>query len=386
MKIIFSDQCIPKEITKSIFLAGPSPRDKTTFDWRHDAVAYLKEMNFDGTVFIPTPEDRFYGGDDSSDWSYDNQIKWECDCRHVADIIVFWIPRSVKGGMPAFVTNIEFGEDLSSGKIVYGRPDTAERCSYLDKRYSDLGYVFFNTLESTLNHAVSELKDGSYRTNGEVYVPLFIWNSQPFQEWYSKVKKVGNRLDYAKVLHHFKIKNKHLFSFILQVKIWIESEQRYKENEFVFSRKNISTVLAYHKSEQDTHIVLVKEFRSSVNNSEGFVYELPGGSAVEEINALTNAQHELSEETGLFVSDIDRFKYVGSKQVAATLSSYKCDLYKVELTDTEISLLIKNSKENETFGAKEDSEKTYISIVSLKELGNYPVDFAALGMIYSANL
>ena len=39
--IIFSDETMPKEITKSIFLAGPSPRSSDVYDWRHIALDIL---------------------------------------------------------------------------------------------------------------------------------------------------------------------------------------------------------------------------------------------------------------------------------------------------------------------------------------------------------
>ena len=41
--IIFSDQKIPKEITKSVFLAGPSPRTKDILDWRHEALSLFEK-------------------------------------------------------------------------------------------------------------------------------------------------------------------------------------------------------------------------------------------------------------------------------------------------------------------------------------------------------
>lgn len=114
-----------------MFLAGPSPREKSVIDWRIEAIRILQEIHFDGEVFIPIPEKRFYGGDDSAEWTYDTQIEWECAARHVADKIVFWVPRDIENGIPAFTTNVEFGEDLHSGKMLYGRPEQAEKCRYL---------------------------------------------------------------------------------------------------------------------------------------------------------------------------------------------------------------------------------------------------------------
>ena len=390
MQLVFSDHPVPSIVTKSIFLAGPSPRDKDIVDWRHEALSYLgsSSMNYDGTVFIPIPEQRFYGTNQNPlTWTYDNQISWECECRHVTDLIVFWVPRHVDGKMPAFTTNVEFGEDLHSGKIVYGRPENAEKCDYLDQRMQEIKLPVFISLENTLDHAVSLLGTGAHRKNGEVYIPLFIWKTEQFQSWYSNLKLAGNRLDKAKLLHHVKFStDKEVFSYVLWVKIWIEAEKRYKENEFVFARKDISTVLAHYKDiDGDIKIAIVREFRSPVNNTEGFVYELPGGSSPKpNTDPKMNAQHELEEECGLTINDLSRFKYVGERQLAATLSSHRAQLYSVELTKQEYEQMLKNEQSDRAFGVANDSEKTYLKMVSISQLQYSFLDFSMLGMIYHA--
>lgn len=380
--IVFSDQSIPQQITKSIFLAGPSPRTKDIHDWRHDALSLFEKNEFDGTIFIPVPKERFYGKDDSPDWTYDNQVEWECKARNVSDIILFWIPRDIKNGMPAFTTNIEFGEDIHSGKIIYGRPDNAEKCRYLDKRIIEIKENVFNNLNELIQYGITKLGSGSLRINGEVNVPLFIWNTEQFQSWYSSVKLNDNKLVDAKLLHHVKFSNGYLFSFILWVNIWIEKEQRFKPNEFVFSRKDISVILPYYKENNETYFVAVKEFRSPVRNNSGLVYELPGGSSLKPgVDHIINAQHELSEEIGLHVDDVSRFQYVDTKQLCATLSSHVSSLFKIELTQNEFELIKKSINENKTFGLQEDTEIIYLEIIKLKEIMKYPFDFSMIGMI-----
>jgi len=51
-----------------------------------------------------------------------------------ADLIVFWVPREL-ATMPAFTTNVEFGEDYDSCRCLYGRPAEAPKCRYLDVRW-----------------------------------------------------------------------------------------------------------------------------------------------------------------------------------------------------------------------------------------------------------
>jgi len=380
MQIFYSDSPWPTRVTKSLFLAGPSPRGFEAVDWKIEALEILKQLNFTGEVFLPVPKNKFAGQGDAPSWNYLDQIQWECDSREIADRIVFWVPRDIKGGMPGFTTNIEFGEDLRSGKIFYGRPDNADKCRYLDQRNEWLDNPTYKTLHELLEATVNSLGNGAVREMGEVDVPLDIWQREDFQEWYANLRLAGNRLVAARVVSLGKIKKAKLFSYTLHVDIWVESEQRHKANEFVFFRKSISSVVAYYKAEE-TYVVMVKEFRSPVNNSEGFVYELPSGSSVDGMKELENAQQELWEETGIEIKDLKRFKPVSKRQVAATLCSYTCSVYAVELSENEFNRI---STASENTKVQDDVEHTYNKIVSLKNLAKIPVDYSTLGMIYEA--
>lgn len=376
MKIYYSDSPIPEKVTQSIFLLGPSPRGQSESHWRLQAIEILKQLNFKGEVFVPIPEKKFHGGQGASSWTYLNQIDWECKFRHIADKLVFWVPRDIEGGLPGFTTNVEFGEDLSSGKIMYGRPEGADKCRYLDERTAP--NRVYTDLKEMLTQAVASLNGGSVRVGGEIFVPLHIWNEIEFQQWYYSLKQNGNSLHHAQLLNQFLIPNGKLFSYTLKVKIFIKDEQRFKENEFVYFRKNISSVLAYYQEGDTTHIVLVKEFRSPVNNSHGYVYELPSGSSTTNVTPLENAQHELHEETGIFIKDSARFIHVGKRQMVSTLCAYTSELYKVQLSREEFQSI----DCSQSFGVANDSERTSIVLVTLDNIVSYPVDYSTLGMIF----
>ena len=111
----------------SVFLAGPTPRNKNVPSWRPDMIKILREKGYTGDILIPEKRG------DYLDYEYVTQTKWEVDHLNAADVIAFWIPRNIET-MPAFTTNIEFGEFLHSGKIVLGYPDGAERMRYLQVR------------------------------------------------------------------------------------------------------------------------------------------------------------------------------------------------------------------------------------------------------------
>lgn len=151
MIINYSDEKII-DGNKSIFLAGPTPRGNDTVSWRKEACEKLKELGFDGVVYVP----------EYSTWKvkedYVDQAMWEREGLTKATVIVFWIPRSLPD-MPAFTTNVEFGYWLSSNKVVYGRPDDAVKIKYLDWLYEfDYNEKPFNNLDELLNGAIKKIE------------------------------------------------------------------------------------------------------------------------------------------------------------------------------------------------------------------------------------
>lgn len=131
MKINYSDEPVIKS-SNSVFLAGPTPRDDRITSWRPEAVEILKNLGFDGTVYVPERREKFK--------DYDNQVEWEWEALGNSGCIAFWVPRKLPD-MPAFTTNVEFGMWLSDNKTFYGRPDWSENNLYLDKLYKKVKNV-----------------------------------------------------------------------------------------------------------------------------------------------------------------------------------------------------------------------------------------------------
>lgn len=399
MQLVYALEEVPSEYTKAIFLAGPTPRNSEVKGWREKALIYLGKLGYDGVVFVPLPRDQEWYND------YTGQIEWEQKCRRLADIILFWVPRRILHmrlgvvdlNMPAFTTNIEFGEDRSSYKMVYGRPDDAEKCNYLDFLYKQTySCEPRTTLFETVKDAIGEIGEGVLRKGGERSIPLHIWKTDAFQKWYQSHLEVGNRLEDAKVLSQFIIPNiGFVFMFQLWVKVWIEQEKRYKENEFIISRPDISVIAAYHRDELDrsdidAEVLLIKEFRSPVRNNTGFVYELAGGSSFKNTEDIMElAASELCEETGIVVSP-DQMVFHGGRQLAATWSTHFAHLFSCELTEEQFEQARHAAANNQVFGNLEDSERTFIRIARVRDLLQTrevnPVDWSMLGMICKAIL
>lgn len=136
-------------LTKSIFLAGPTPRSADVSSWRPEALALLRDkLQFEGTVFVPeSPDGRPHT-------EYDHQVSWEWEALNQATVVVFWVPRE-KATMPAFTTNVEFGFLVASGKLVLGAPPHAEKMGYLRALAARYSVPVFDSLEGVLTEAVA---------------------------------------------------------------------------------------------------------------------------------------------------------------------------------------------------------------------------------------
>lgn len=387
MQVIYTGEEMPQSFTKSIFLAGPSFRpgqEKEMESWRKDAIKILEDIGYDGLIFCPENRD----GKFDNNFSYDNQIGWEEKYLNIADCIVFWIPRNLsldnEGNikLPAFTTNIEWGAWASSGKVVLGAPEDAEKMSYLKHYAEELNVPFSDTLTGTLREAMDKLGDGAERSGGERYVPLFIWELDSFQSWYQAQTNAGNSLEEARLLFNFRPRFKDfVFLWILKVKVYVSSEDRYKDNEFVLSRPDISAVCLWRQQGDETKVILIKEFRSSASTADGFIYELPSGSSHSPINPEQTASEELFEETG-FELDSSRLKKIKSRQLAGTLSAHKAHLYAAELSSEELEWF--ESEKDVAHGNQDESEKTFIEVRTIKDLlNNNLVDWATLGQLLS---
>ncbi len=384
MKVVYALQKFPDSWTKCIFLAGPTPRSPDVLSWRVEAIRFLEERGFDGVVISPEP--RIY----QSDWLYEPQVDWETEGLSRADCILFWIPRDI-ALMPAFTTNHEHGEWFKSGKIILGAPSNAPRMSYLRYKAKQFFVPQSNTLEGTIDATIKFIGDGVMRTGGETWVPLYIWRTPSFQKWYEAHKSAGNRLDRANIEWVFRVgrEKNRIYAWAMRVDVFVASENRHKTNEVVIARPDISTVLMYRLGDQaeDHEIVLVREFRSPVQNSQCFIYELPGGSSFDPmLDHRAVASSEVREETGLSVEP-GRFLMHESRQLAGTFSAHHANLFSVELSADEVRRLRGQVGVVHGIDAScpdSTGERTYVEVHKLGDiLSENLVDWSTLGMIFS---
>jgi 8-oxo-dGTP pyrophosphatase MutT (NUDIX family) len=269
---------------------------------------------------------------------------------------------------------------------VFGAPPEAQHVRYQKYYAKKLNVPTADTLEGTIDLALAMLGSGEYRSYGEREVPLYIWRTPHFQNWYRALRSAGNRLDGARVEWTFRVgpEKKFVLFWALRANVFIASEGRNKTNEVMLSRPDIATIVMYCPAErfENTEVVLIREFRTPVSNHSGFVYEIPGGSTFKPAgDPLKIASDECAEETGLRIEP-DRICMHNARQLVATISAHKAHLFSVVLTPDEIKKL--RSQKGVAHGVSEDTERTYVEVRTVSEiLGCQLVDWSMLGMILS---
>ncbi|REE99808.1 nucleoside 2-deoxyribosyltransferase domain-containing protein [Thermomonospora umbrina] len=359
----------PESWEAAVFLAGPTPRAPDVPSWRPEAVERIRArwaVSGRLVVFVPEHRDRRYV-------DYTGQVDWEERCLHLADEVVFWVPRDMET-MPALTTNVEWGMWHDSGRVVFGAPPEAPKNRYLLHYAERFGVPTATTLDGVVAAALDRIGDGSSRIGGEREVPLLVWRTPEFRQWYETQRGADNVLRGARVVWRTGL------HWGLHVAVEVAAEGRVKANEVVFSRPDISAVLLYRPgpTPDETVVVLVREFRSPASTEDGCVHELPGGSGPGD--PLSTAVAEVAEETGL-VLDPARLRRHGVRQVNATMSAHRAHLFSAEITEDELAAV----RDTGPHGLLDEGERTYVEAATFAEIRRAAlVDWATLGMIAEA--
>ncbi|MDO8600044.1 MAG: nucleoside 2-deoxyribosyltransferase domain-containing protein [bacterium] len=384
MYIVYTGEEPPESFSQAIFLAGPTPRTNKVASWRPKALRILKKRGFGGVVFVPEWRD----GTHARAYEKEEICAWEHRMLHMADCILFWVPRNLKN-LPGFTTNIEFGLFEHCAKSVFGAPRNAPKNDYLRFVAKTHSIPACRTLPATIDVALARVTPGELRSGGERHIPLHVWRHPAFQNWYETQKNAGNRLDGARVEWLSRVRNKpeKFFCFAIHPNVYITSENRNKLNDPVIFRLDISSVILYKRAPDisDTKVVLVKEFRLAGATKDGFIWELPGGSSPFLSDPLQIAIEEVHEEVGLHLEP-DRLKQNCTRQLAGTILAHKAHLFSAELTNEELAWL--ETQKGIPHGADLDNptgERAYTEIKTLGEiLSENLVDWSNVGMICQA--
>lgn len=390
MQIIYSQQTLPTEIVGrrcngSLFLGGALPRsDRINQEpayWRPGAYRSLAQKGFDGIVLTPERQE-------GSLTSYVSQADWEQDAQNAADVLLYHMTRTAD--ILALSTNTEVGQYIRFGpqRVVLCIPEDASlafKTEFQQTVAKMHGIEPIIGLEAGLEHAISLIGEGAERHGGECRVPLYVWRTPSFQAWNTALKAAGNRLDDFRLDTTLCPVPAFVLFWVAKVSVWVADEQRHKDNEWVISRPDISHCVLVHRKGPRTHVVGIREFRSTVRNADGYVYEAAGGSSVKpDLDPIQVVIEEVQEETGLELHP-EQVRFVASRQLAATTTAHHAHVMVAELTDEQYRQAL--AQEGTYAGNLADTEMTALTVSTLTELfSGEEVDWSNLGMTAQALL
>lgn len=154
MNIVYTKESLTENTKPTIFLAGPVPRDHHPEHWRKDAIDYLDQKQFTGTVYCPMLQGCQYIPDHEYNGTH---MDWEYDAMHKSDLILFWMPRDMKRYL-ALTSNIEWGMWFDTGKVVLGYPTDAEHMDHIHHFAERHEIAIAHTLHDTIDNGLTLLR------------------------------------------------------------------------------------------------------------------------------------------------------------------------------------------------------------------------------------
>ncbi len=353
----------PDDWESSLCLLGDL---NTDLDWRCMLYRSIRSRGFGGRVVE---------GNRLPSLSY----PWHVVIPAIADCVVYWYPHGIETELPTYQPSTAY-------ELVVGTPPTAPLAEELRQWCVSTGVPFASSIEETAELATMLLGHGSIRVGPERDITLAVWRTKELQIWRSNQREAGNRIEAARTLWAFRgnLANDPIWYWAIHTDIFVTEENRYKTNEVVLGRPDISATVMYHRStaeQPSTQVVLVREFRTPVSNSAGYVLELPSGSGAYSADPAVVASDECAEETGLRLP-VERFRYHGVRQIASTMSCHRGHLFSVALGAGEIDAL--RGRRERPQGSS-TNERTWVEVVDLdRALSDGSLDWGMLGMLWAA--
>ena len=393
MQVIYAREPFPTSCTRSLFLAGPTPRRADVASWRPEALRLLEALGYDGTVFVP--EDRGITGCAVDPESYQDQVTWEDQALARADVILFWVPRDLSPdadgnpSMPAFTTNVEFGEWMASGKAVLGAPEGAPKTGYLKAKAERHGIPLELSLDRALAVALKLIGPREPREGGEAQVPVTVWRTPIFQRWHAAQKAAGNTLLSARVrwMHRDATEPERALFWALEVGMRVGAEGRTVSGSVVVGWPDVSAVVVFGPDRGfSTVVVLVREFRASASTPDGCVHEVPGGSSWKGLAPAGVALSELAEETGLAVPS-SSLRPIGERQLLPGTCPHRASVSMVRLTQRQLDALTLHAGVPHVNPG--EGERTSIEAFTVRQIVEEApetkgIDWSTLGMVLLA--
>jgi 8-oxo-dGTP pyrophosphatase MutT (NUDIX family) len=379
MSLIRPGDNLPESWDRSLLLHWNCGMHEDWVSWRDVVLDHLERLRYRGVVFLAEPAMLYSGGG-----QHLRQLEWlERVCRMSDVILSSW---SADAHSPESLHWLLSSELLNLQKMVLQLDErTANLMEGLDIR-SLRRIHLVHSERSAVIEVLRLLKNGAHRSGPERAIPLDIWRTAEFRNWYASQQAAGNRLKNADAVWAFRPGPGYvepLWYWALHVGVHINRENRTKVNEPVIGRPDIAATVLHSPalSVEDVEVVLVREYRAPSTGADGYVWELPSGSGTMGEDIIDVAIQECREEVGIDLEP-SRLRYHGKRQLLATMSCHEAHLFSAVLSSTELNWIQGNRG---IARGVPPIERTFIELLTVREiLARSLLDWSMLGMLHLA--
>ena len=379
MSLIGPGGSLPDSWDRSLLLYWSSGRHENWVSWRDVVLGHLEHLGYRGVVFLTEPGSSYSGG--SQQW---RQLEWLTRVGRMSDVILSsWSPEA---DSPESLYWLLSSELLNLRKIVLQLDErTAGILRSLD--IQPLRRIHLVHSERDAAEGVLRLLENAARRSGpERAIPLDIWQTSEFRNWYAAQHAAGNELKNADAVWAFRPGLGYvepLWYWALHVGVRIHRENRTKVNEPVIGRPDIAATVLHNRAltVEDTEIVLVREYRVPAIGPGAYVWELPSGSGAAGRDIVDVAIQECREEVGIDFEP-SRLRYHGKRQLLATMSCHQAHLFSAVLSSAELSQM---ERSRGIARGVPPNERTFVEFLSVREiLARGLLDWSMAGMLQLA--
>ena len=379
MSLIRPGDSLPESWDRSLLLYWNSGRREDRVSWRDGVLGQLEHLGYRGVVFLADPDASYSGG--SQQW---RQLEWLTRVCRMSDVMLSsW---SAEANRQEDLYWLLSSELLNLRKIVLQLDEqAADILTSLDIQPLRRIRIVHSERDAAVE-VLRLLENAARRSGPERAIPLDIWQTSEFRNWYAAQHSAGNELKNADAVWAFRPGLGYvepLWYWALQVGVRIHGENRTKVNEPVIGRPDIAATVLHSRTlaVEDTEVVLVREYRVPAIGPGGYVWELPSGSGAAGEDIVNVAIQECREEVGIDLVP-SRLRYHGKRQLLATMSCHQAHLFSAVMSQAELSQI--QGSRGMARGVP-PHERTFPEVLSVREiLAQGLLDWSMAGMLQLA--
>jgi 8-oxo-dGTP pyrophosphatase MutT (NUDIX family) len=370
---------LPESWDRSLLLHWNFGTHEGWVPWRDLVLGHLEQLGYRGVVFLAEP-----GTPHSGASQHLRQLEWLTRICRMSDVILSSWPADAH--YPENLHWLLSSELLTLRKVVLQLDErTASLLNDLDIQSLRRIHLVHSERDAVVE-VLRLLKDAAQRSGPERAIPLDIWRTAEFKNWYAAQQAVGNKLKNADAVWAFRPGLGYvepLWYWAVHVGVHIHQEARTKVNEPVIGRPDIAATVLHSPvlSIEDTEVVLVREYRVPTTGADGYVWELPSGSGTADEDIVEIAIRECREEVGIDL-EASRLRYHGKRQLLATMSCHQAYLFSAVLSSAELNWIQRNRA---IARGVPPIERTFVELLTVREIfARGLLDWSMTGMLHLA--